>query len=133
MEDILQHLLFQLMSDSQHCVIESLLDQIDIPFNILSHDKTFITTFSQRWIKLHAFATQKWKAQTMYWHKMRFFVEKFGHTIVMKKVIPMFSKQFRNFCKPAKQEIANLIIEIMKMPNFEIQLEMCDFIMKNLV
>lgn len=51
----------------------------------------------------------------------------------MKKVIPLISKHFRNLCMAAKKESLHLILEVMKMPNFEIHLEMCDFIMKNLV
>lgn len=45
----------------------------------------------------------------------------------------MINKYYKNFCQPAKREILHLIIEILKMPYFEIQLEICDFIMKNLV
>ena len=51
----------------------------------------------------------------------------------MKKVIPLINKHFRNLCMAAKKECLHLILEVMKMPNFEIHLEMCDFIMKNLV
>ena len=69
----------------------------------------------------------------MYWHKTRLFVEKFGYQAVMKKVIPLINRHFKNFCQPAKKEILHLIIEIMKMPHFDVHLEMCDFIMKNLV
>jgi hypothetical protein len=37
--EFLSHYLFQFMSDGSHFVLESLLDKIEIPFNIFSQDK----------------------------------------------------------------------------------------------
>jgi hypothetical protein len=53
--------------------------------------------------------------------------------IISKKILPILIKQLPICTKPVKDQICNLIIQIMKLPNYDIKMEISDFLMKSLV
>ncbi|TNV83727.1 hypothetical protein FGO68_gene16588 [Halteria grandinella] len=98
-------IIFELLNDESSLVVESILEQIDVIYSILSTDKNFSNQFMVNWTKLHTHTQERWRCHTLYWNKTRFFAEKFGAGYVIKKIMPILQKSLKAFSRAAQLEV----------------------------
>lgn len=95
--------------------------------------QSFANQFMINWTKLHSHTQERWRCHTLYWHKTRVFLEKFGPGYVIKRIMPILQKSLKQFSRAAQLEICHLLIDLLKMSSAEVHLEVSDFLLRYLV